>query len=326
MTPILFVLVFLAALLALEGVFQLVRTRRGVDPDRVRRRLRRLAGRVQASEVERGRKEESLLRAGAEPRLSVSAAALALLPNRRSLELLLYRAGMPLTPARFLIVSVALGALGWLLASGMLGDFRLGVVGVFPGAIPWLAVRSAARRRMRRFSDQFAPALELLVRALRAGHGIGAGFQLVGQELGDPIGTEFAQVAEEIRFGLDVRSALENLAHRMDDPDLPYFVTAVMIQRETGGNLAELLDKLSTLLRERAKFHGKVRALTAQARLGATILALWLPLVVVLMLLFRSDYIMPLVESPFGLAVFGVAGLLGLSGYLIARRLADVEA
>jgi tight adherence protein B len=326
MTPIVFVLVFLAALLALEGLFQLGRARRGVDSDRVRRRLRRLAGRVQASEVKREGGEDSLLRDGAAPRSSLAEAALALLPNRRSLELLLYRAGMPLTPARFLIVSVALATVGWLLASGILGDLRLGLVGLVPGAIPWLAVRAAARRRMRRFSEEFAPALELLVRAMRAGHGIGAGFHFVGQELGDPVGTEFSQVAEEIRFGLDVRSALQNLAHRVEDPDIPYFVTAVMIQRETGGNLAELLDKLATLLRDRAKFHGKVRALTAQARLGATVLALWLPLVIVLMLLFRADYIMPLVESPFGLAVFGVAGFLGLSGYLIARRLADVEA
>jgi tight adherence protein B len=326
MTPIVFVLVFLAALLALEGFFQLGRARRGVDSDRVRRRLRRLAGRVQAGDVKRREGEDSLLREDAAPRFSLAEAALALLPNRASLELLLYRAGMPLTPARFLIVSAALAVVGWMLASGIFGDPRLGLLGLLPGGIPWMAVRAAARRRMHRFGDQFAPALELLVRAMRAGHGIGAGFHFVGQELGDPVGTEFAQVAEEIRFGLDVRSALQNLAHRVDDPDVPYFVTAVMIQRETGGNLAELLDKLATLLRDRAKFHGKVRALTAQARLGATILALWLPMVVVLMLVFRRDYIMPLVESPFGMAVFGVAALLGLSGYLIARRLADVEA
>jgi tight adherence protein B len=325
-TPIFFVLVFLAALLALEGLFQLLRSHRGGDAERVRRRLRRLAGRVQAHETRRQGGEDSLLRGDARSRFAPGEALLALLPNRHSLELLLYRAGMPMTPARFLLVSGALGVGGLLLATAMMGDARPGMLGLAAGLVPWLAVRRAASRRMRRFSEQFAPGLELLVRALRAGHGVGAGFQFVGQELDDPIGTEFSQVAEEIRFGLDVRAALRNLAHRVNDPDIPYFVTAVMIQRETGGNLAELLDKLSLLLRERAKFYGKVRALTAQARLGATILALWLPLVVGLMWIFRREYIMPLVESPFGMAVFGVAALLGLAGYLIARRLADVEA
>ena len=97
---------------------------------------------------------------------------------------------------------------------------------------------------------------------------------MVGDEFPDPIGTEFGLVAEEIRLGLDIRDALDNLTGRVENPDLPYFSTAVLIQRQTGGNLAELLDKLGTLLRERIQFYGRVRALTAQGRMAAIFLAL----------------------------------------------------
>jgi tight adherence protein B len=241
-------------------------------------------------------------------------------------ELLLYRAGAPMTAQRFVLVSALLTSVGWLFAYAMLSDPALGVVGALAGLIPWLAVRTTARRRMHRFDEQFPDALELLTRALRAGHALSTGFQLVGEELKDPVGTEFSLVAEEIKFGLDIRAALNNLAQRVGAQDLPYFVTAVLIQRETGGNLAELLDKLGELIRERHKFYGKVRALTAQSRLSAVILALWLPFIVVGMALLRPEYIGVLFESPMGYGILGFAAVLDVIGYLVARNLADVEA
>ena len=326
MNPLLIVLIFLATVLALEGVFTLIRSQQDSQSARIRRRLQGLAADRKAGEAARRGGENSLLRDAAEEGSSLIERSLRNLPSRESLEMLLYRAGTPMTPQRFVFVSTGLAGIGWLFSYIMLNDPVLGVIGALAGLIPWIAIRMAARKRMRRFDEHFPDALELLTRALRAGHALSTGFQLVGEEMPDPVGTEFTQVAEEIKFGLDLRTALENLVHRVNTEDLPYFVTAVLIQRETGGNLAELLDNLGHLIRERHKFYGKVRALTAQSRLSAGILALWLPIIVVGMMIMRPEYIGVLFETPVGYGVLALAAALDIAGYLVARNLADVEA
>ena len=314
MAPMLAVLVFVAALCVLEGVFLLVRARRS-DPDRVHRRLEALRRRAFVPD-----ERISLLN-------PVQAKGLlAGLPVVARLRLLLYRAGMPFGMRRLVLLSALLGAAGWAVAGFLLGSAALGVVGLAAGAIPVLVLRSRAARRMRRFQDHLPDGLELLTRALRAGHGLGAGFQLVGSELADPIGTEFMLVAEELRFGVELRDALQNLMRRVENPDLPYFVTAVLIQRQTGGNLAELLDRLGGMLRERSQFHGRVQALTAQGRGAALILALWLPFITFVMYTVAPQYLEPLFENTWGHMVLAGAAVLDVTGYVVARRIANVEA
>lgn len=323
MSPLVYVLAFLAALLTLEGVVLLVGSSRPARADRVRRRLRLLAPSLRGSRSD-SESGDSALR---NPRGTGSIGrVLAALPQGDAVDRLLYRAGMPITTVRLLLLTGMLAGLGFLALSLVLGDSVRGSLGLGFGAVPWLAIRRMARRRMRLFQDQLPEGLELLTRALRAGHGLAAGFQLVGRELDDPIGTEFALVSEEVRFGLDLRDALQNLVRRIDNPDLPYFTTAVLIQRQTGGNLAELLGKLSVLLRERSQFHGKVQALTAQGRGAATFLALWLPFIAGVLWVVTPDYLAPLFENTWGHAVLAVVLGLDVAGYLVARRIADVEA
>jgi tight adherence protein B len=326
MSPIVIVLVFLTTVLAAEGLYFMAQGRRRANPSRVRARLRVLAGNLQAQDFDPREPRNSLVRGFGVKRRSLGNLVLQLVPKREALDLLLYRAGTPFSAFRFLLVSIVLAVGGWLVASALTNDARLGSIGLGAGFVPWLALRQIASRRMAAFEAQFPDALELLTRAMRAGHSLGVGFQLVGEEMGDPIASEFAQVSEEIKFGLDVRRALANLAHRIDVPDLPYFVAAVLIQRETGGNLAELLEKLGALVRERAKFHGKLRALTAQGRLAATVLALWPGVTVGLLIFIHPFYVQPLLETTTGhIALLGSAGLVG-AGYLIARQLAKVKA
>ena len=149
---------------------------------------------------------------------------------------------------------------------------------------------------------------------------------MVSEELDDPIATEFGIVAEEVRLGLELRDALDNLMRRVDNENLPYLTTAVLIQRQTGGNLAELLDRLSTLLRERIQFSGRVRGLTAQGRGAATFLALWLPFIIGVVWMMSPGYLQPLLENRWG--HFVLAGAFGIDGlaYFIALRIANVEA
>jgi tight adherence protein B len=306
----LFALYVVTGLLALEGVSALLRARS--DPARVRQRLHRLAQRVAAIDA----RQASMLRQGGRVNL----------PSLAGLEKLLYRAGGPLGVTRFLLLSAGLAAFGYLAIFLLTGSAFRAIPGVVAVVLPWLGVRRAATKRMRSFQEQLPDALELLTRSLRTGHALGSGFQMVGEEFADPIGTEFGLVAEEIRLGLEAREALQNLMNRVENDDLPYFTTAVLIQRQTGGNLAEILDKLGTLLRERIQFHGRVRALTAQGRGAATFLALWLPVIILVVWVVAPEYLRPLFENGWGHAVLATAFGIDALAYYMALRIADVQA
>jgi tight adherence protein B len=306
-----FVLVFVAALLALEGLAELFS--RHKDPARVRDRLGKLASRVGNIEMEDG---ESILRRRGSSHIR----------KMLELELLLYRAGSLMGVQRFLAVSAALAAVGFFGVFALTHDSFRSSPALLLGVLPLIMARSKAGKRMRTFDAQLSNGLELVTRSMRSGHSLISGFQMVGEELADPIGTEFGVVAEEVRLGLELRDALGNLMRRVDNENLPYLTTAVLIQRQTGGNLAELLDRLSTLLRERTQFTGRVRALTAQGRGAATFLALWLPFIILVVWMVAPDYLTPLLENRWGhytlAAAFGLDGL----AYFMALRIADVEA
>jgi tight adherence protein B len=306
-----FVFAFVAALLALEGVTELLSRRR--DPARVRSRLGNLASRVGNVEVENG---ESILRHRGSSKIR----------KMLELELLLYRAGSLMGVRQFLAVSVAFAGIGFALAFALTHDSIRSVPALLIGVLPLLWARSKAGKRMREFDVQLSSGLELVTRSMRSGHSLISGFQMVGEELGDPIGSEFSIVAEEVRLGLELRDALSNLMRRVDNDNLPYLTTAVLIQRQTGGNLAELLDRLSTLLRERTQFAGRVHAMTAQGRGAATFLALWLPFIILVVWMVAPDYLKPLLENRWGHYTLAAAFGLDALAYFMALRIADVEA
>jgi tight adherence protein B len=201
-----FVFVFVAALLALEGLAEILNRRS--DPARVRHRLGNLATRVGAVEAESG---DSLLRRRGNSHIR----------KLLELELLLYRAGSLMGVRRFLAASVALAAIGFFCVFALTQDSVRSAPAILAGIIPLVLYRSKAKRRMRAFNDQLSSGLELVTRSMRSGHSLVAGFQMVGEELADPIGTEFGVVAEEVRLGLELRDALGNLMRRIDNENLP---------------------------------------------------------------------------------------------------------
>jgi tight adherence protein B len=306
-----FVFAFVIALLALEGISDLFNRHR--DPARVRKRLTNLASRVGNVAVENG---ESILRHRGNSTIQ----------QMLKLELLLYRAGSLMSVRRFLTIVVSLSAVGYLIAFALTQDSLRSVPALLIGFLPLIWVRSKAKKRMRVFDDQLAGGLELVTRSMRSGHSLVSGFHMVGEELPDPIGTEFGVVAEEVRLGLELREALGNLMRRINNDNLPYLTTAVLIQRQTGGNLAELLDRLSTLLRERTHFKGRVHALTAQGRGAANFLALWLPFIICVVWMMAPDYLRPLFENRWGNYALVAAFVLDGLAYFMALRIADVEA
>lgn len=239
----------------------------------------------------------------------------------RAIELMLYQAGRPMELTQLLGLTAGLagaGALiGWLLG--------LGPLPALLGAGPMLVVRQLKKRRMKAFEASFPNALSLFSRALRAGHSMSSALQMVGSELPDPVGPEFALVAREISLGLHAGVAMANLQDRLDCEDLPVFVTAVLVQLETGGNLAESLDNIGDVIRQRILFHGKVKALTAQAMMSANVLVL-VPLFLFIMLkTLNPEFMAPMLQSAFGRHLLMAAAAMVSIGWFACRRVARVE-
>ncbi|MEN8212064.1 MAG: type II secretion system F family protein, partial [Thermodesulfobacteriota bacterium] len=201
----------------------------------------------------------------------------------------------------FMLLSALLGVCGVLAGQYFFNNLLLAIpIGIILIFIPYVYLVNLKTRRILKFQSQLHEALDLVARALRAGHSFTSSMKLAADEFGDPLGTEFETTLDEINFGVSVPDALKGLTERIDCSEVKYFVIAVIIQRETGGNLAELIESLAHIIRERFKFDGKVKILTAEGRLSAVILV-GLPILIgVWLQISNPDYIKPLFTDPIG--------------------------
>ena len=193
------------------------------------------------------------------------------------------------------------------------------------GGAPLYYLRMKKKNRMRKFLVQLPEGLELIARGLRAGHAFTTGMKLAADNFEDPLGTEFHETLDEINFGLSVPDALKNLADRVDCPDLSFFVVSVVIQRETGGNLAEIIESIARIIRERFKFEDKLRVLSGEARFSAKILVA-LPLFVLVWLRFLNPgYGNVMYEDSLGKMMLGGAAALMIFGIFVMMRMVKIE-
>lgn len=321
LSPLSFVLAAVAAVLLFEAILGFVRGRRhGPDPAKTRKRLQSLAARIQAPDLD---SEPSMLRV--ERSAGGIDGFIYNLPFADSLELLLYRAGMSVSLKRFMGISLLFAGASAFAISAFFPSAQAPFIGACAGILPWLQARRLARKRTAAFEAQFPDALDLLIRALRAGHALSAGMQMVAEELQDPVSQEFMLAADEIRMGKEVPAALGNMAFRVETPDLPFFVVAVSIQQETGSNLTEVLENLSVVIRERFKLYGKVRALTALGRASANLLAIWPCVMVGALYTVNPGYVAPLWETEAGQNMCIIAVVMIVIGYVACRRMATIE-
>jgi tight adherence protein B len=167
--------------------------------------------------------------------------------------------------------------------------------------------------------------MDLIARALKAGHALSGGLQLVGEEFGDPIGTEFERTVNEINFGVAVPEALKALARRVDCNDLKFFVMSVIIQRETGGNLAEILENIARLIRERFKLHGRIRVLSAEGKLSAIILVAIPFFLGFVLSIINPEYINTLFEDPIGIVLVIFACVMMAFGILMMKKMVAIR-
>jgi tight adherence protein B len=244
----------------------------------------------------------------------------------RRVELLLYQAGSNMRVATFLFAVAAAAMVGYL--GGYVFFTKLlhaAVFGVLGGFLPVLILMNKKNQRMRAFAEEFPDALDLLVSALRAGISFSSALQIVADESPDPVRSEFAIVVEEQALGLDLREALTNLANRVDSLDLKFFVTAVVLQRDTGGNLTEVLENTSHLIRDRFRILGDIMTFTAQGRLTGLILTC-LPLGLgIFMAMVAPDYFHKMWDHASGKAILGFAAVMQILGGLAIRKIVDIK-
>jgi tight adherence protein B len=226
------------------------------------------------------------------------------------------------------VSAVVFGVIGYFVAGSLPPNQALlfVMVGVVVGGVlPYSYASYRRTKRFQRFEELFPNAIDTLARAVRAGHAFTTALELIANEISEPIASEFRKLFEEQKFGLPVRDALMNLAARVPLVDVKFFVTAVMLQRETGGNLAEILDNLSYVIRERFKIMRQVRVYTAQGRLTMMLLMGLPPIIVVVMLTTNPAFIRPLFADPIGhtLVVGGI--VLQTIGYFVIRRIIQIQ-
>ena len=216
--------------------------------------------------------------------------------------------------------------------AGFLGFYlmRIGTIlsvifAICLGGLPFLYLYIKKNQRMKKFQAQLPESLDLMARSLRAGHAFSTGMKLAADEFDDPLGTEFSMTLDEINFGLGVSYALKNLVHRVECQDLNFFVIAVILQRETGGNLAEIMENIAYLIRERYKLFGKVRTLAAEGRLSMYVL-LALPFFIIgALFILNPSYITTLFKDPAGRIMCGGALFGMLIGAIVMKRMVDIK-
>ena len=242
------------------------------------------------------------------------------------LKKMLDQADLHITPSRLVMFSMMAGMLAALAASVVTVSILIMLgAGVLAAAIPFVHVWWARKKRFDQFLEHLPDALDLMSRALSAGHAFAESLHMVSAEMPEPIATEFRKTYEEQNLGLSLKLALENLTHRIPLLDLHMCVTAILIQRETGGNLAEILEKVAYTIRERFRILGDLKTLTTSSRMSAWLLC-GLPIFVTLMItVLNPEYMSILWKDPRGHYLIAAAMFMQITGMLIVRKILNIK-
>lgn len=321
------VLLFAAVILTIEGVTSWLRAR-GVTEHVINRRLKMIAAGYERSTVlSKLRRNDDTLnfdhdslfgRMGLAVVRSLHGAGLAV-PARTVLTMMAIATGV-----LFLIVIIGGLMSGYGMTAGMIvmAAAFAGCLGIL---LPIMVLSRMSQRRRKKMEEQFPVALDTFVRGLRAGHPIAAALDLLTKEMRDPIGSEFGIVVDEVTYGSDLRDALQRMAERWDMNEMHMFVISLSVQAETGGNLAEILENLSLVIRERASLFMKVRALSSEGRMTAVMLTALPILAFVGLFLVNPGFYLDVAQDP--MFIYGFSGLilLYIIGFFTIRRMVDLK-
>jgi len=236
------------------------------------------------------------------------------------------QAGLTMKAGKLVLMSACIGLGTWLVVGLFYPQFPVAIIfGLFAGAAPFGVISYLRQKRMRAFEERFPEALDLLGRAVRAGHAFTTGLEMIAKESPEPIASEFRTTFEEQNFGLPLRDALLNMTERIPSIDVRFFVTALLIQKETGGNLAEILDGLARVIRDRFRIYREVKVRTAQGRLTAGILIALPIFMMIILSTLNPTYMRVLYEDPKGPVILTVAGAMQVIGSIMLWKIIHIE-
>ncbi|KQW57297.1 type II secretion system F family protein [Variovorax sp. Root411] len=315
------VLVFVTVLMMIEGLYLLWRAYKGPEARKIEKRLQAFSAAIDRTSQAHLAKERMLSEVPWMQRMLLT------LPRAHRLDRFILQAGLDWTVSSFLLACGVLGVLVFFATMWMARQSALLalVAGIGAAMLPAIYLQRQRNRRLTRMEKQLPEALDLVTRALRAGHSFASGVQMIGDEMADPIASEFRMVADEVNFGVSLQQALTNLSERVPLTDLRYFVVAVLIQRDSGGNLTEVLSNLSRLIRDRLKLLARVRVLSSEGRLSAWILGLMPFALGGLMNMFNPEFMAPLWTDPIGQTVVKYMLALMLVGIVILRKIVKIR-
>lgn len=317
---LLILLLFIAVVLMVEGFYLLWSSYKGPEANRIERRLRIMSAGAH------GGAETSLLKQRLLSDTPFLQHVLLNIPRVHVLDRLLMQSGLSMKLMTFIGLSLGLALGGFLLGQflGLSVVFSI-ILLVLAGSLPYFYLIYLKDKRLTKFDEQLPDALDLIGRGVRAGHALPSALKMVGDEMANPIAEEFRAAFDEVNYGFSMQDALTNLATRVPSTDLQYFVVAVLIQRETGGNLAELLDNISAMIRARQKLYGTIRVLSAEGKLSAWILTL-LPIVLALVInLINPAFMQVLWKDETGIKMIVGVAILMLLGIYWMRKIIKIR-
>ena len=312
--------IFIATVLIIQLATYGVRHMRTTQSMKIRKRLRKY------TYTENGVDGSEILKKRILSDLPFLNSLLNNLPGVNSLDRLMMQANAKYPMGFYLLLAIFLAVVGLLVGGYFSRNPLTGfLLALIFGCIPFVLLVQQRRVRAEKFKKQMPDALDLVASALKAGHAFSGGISMAAEEFDDPLGTEFSEMLDEINFGVSLPDALKNLTKRVECEEIKYFAMGVILQRETGGNLAELIQTLANLIREKFKFEGKVRVLSAEGKLSAVILSALPFLVAGWIWITNPNYLAPLVGEPSGRMILLLAGIFMIIGILIMKRMVSIK-
>ncbi len=314
------IIIFAVSVFVIEMLFYAYRTMHNPDRRKIRKRLKTFSSGENEGEL------PDILRKQILSDVPLLNKIFLRIPGPQRLDRLLRQANVQYRIGVFILLTIFLALTGFLISSLFISNYVLSaIIALSSAGIPFVYVCLKKKKRMEKFQRQLPEGLELIARSLKAGHAFPSGMKLAADEFDDPLGPEFDEALDEINFGVSVSDALKNLADRIDCPDLKYFVISVLLQRETGGNLAEIIEKLSYIIRERFKLYGKIKTLAAEGKLSAIILCA-MPFVLAIALRFTNPhYINVLFSEPAGKKMIAIAAFMMVMGILVMKKMIKIK-
>jgi len=317
---LLILLMFIAVVLMVEGMYLLWSSYKGPEANKIDRRLRIMSAGAH------GGPETSLLKQRLLSDKPFMQHILLSIPRIHVLDRLLMQTGLRMNLMSFVGLSCGLALAGFLIAQFVVLNLILTIaLLLLAGSLPYFYLLYLKDKRLKKFDEQLPDALDLIGRGIRSGHALPSALKMVADEMANPVAEEFRVAFDEVNYGFSMQAALTNLSTRVPSTDLKYFVVAVLIQRETGGNLAELLDNISAMIRSRQRLYGAIRVLSAEGKLSAWILTL-LPIVLAIVInLVNPAFMQVLWKDEAGIKMIIGVIILMIVGILWMRKIIKIR-